>query len=229
MHCSTSFSFSKPQILASLSGNNSPTPPRPPPNANPRPPQHALTAAAAEQEQIKKLQKRKRKQPSVAEIERAIGAGMFKDRDTSNRNAEKNKTLFDRFLSITIGETEGSVEKKLRESGEWIIDRTEKAPKSTDQRVAKLALKPHYMYGFEVTYQMNFAFSIRVAGLSTFMLSIYLYLMDRGCNQQNLLFACSQSELVSQNFLLTEQTALLVLVLSKLIFLDSVWNNGGIV
>lgn len=47
------------------------------------------------------------------------------------RNAEKNKTLFDRFLSITIGETEGSVEKKLRESGEWIIDRTEKAPKST--------------------------------------------------------------------------------------------------
>lgn len=177
MHCSTSFSFSKPQILASLSGNNSPTPPRPPPNANPRPPQHALTGAAAEQEQIRKLQKRKRKQPSVAEIERAIGAGMFKDRDTSNRyrkpkflffwvrwyktqhvwcclhlivgaivimfvfccvflfplfrNAEKNKTLFDRFLSITIGETEGSVEKKLRESGEWIIDRTEKAPKST--------------------------------------------------------------------------------------------------
>lgn len=54
---------------------------------------------------------------------------------------------------------------------------------------------------------MNFAFSIRVAGLSTFMLSIYLYLMDRRCNQQNLLFACSQSELVSQNFLLTEQTA----------------------
>ncbi|KAI8538877.1 hypothetical protein RHMOL_Rhmol09G0137500 [Rhododendron molle] len=153
MHCSTSFSFSKPQILASLSGNNSPTPPRPPPNANPRPPQHALTAAAAEQEQIKKLQKRKRKQPSVAEIERAIGAGMFKDRDTSNRNAEKNKTLFDRFLSITIGETEGSVEKKLRESGEWIIDRTEKAPKSTGKNILVavfLGVLPLWMLSFLV-------------------------------------------------------------------------------
>lgn len=91
MHCSTSFSFSKPQILASLSSNNSPPPP---PNANPRPPQHALTAAAAEKEQKRKLQKRKRKQPSVAEIERAIGAGMFKDRDTSNRYKKKPMFLF---------------------------------------------------------------------------------------------------------------------------------------
>lgn len=47
------------------------------------------------------------------------------------RNSEKNKTLFDKLLSISIGETEGKVEKKLRETGEWIIDRTEKGPKST--------------------------------------------------------------------------------------------------
>ncbi|KAF7133298.1 hypothetical protein RHSIM_Rhsim09G0093700 [Rhododendron simsii] len=84
---------------------------------------------------------------------RAIGAGMFKDRDTSNRNAEKNKTLFDRFLSITIGETEGSVEKKLRESGEWIIDRTEKAPKSTGKNILVavfLGLLPLWMLSFLV-------------------------------------------------------------------------------
>lgn len=241
------------------------------------------------------------------------------------RNSEKNKTLFDKLLSISIGETEGKVEKKLRETGEWIIDRTEKGPKSTgmllygyvyslvlillnfeiflqnffflphfiylfilsvcvchdiclvvvyffvtsyrlitkvllvvvqnlhrgrkkkscvvqsktnaitfvksrengilhqiqwlqmvfvhqnllkgvfgsenffssvvvknwrkvwqgldssvsDQVVTKLALKPHCACGFEMTYQMNLAFSMQVAGLNKFMLSVCLCLMDR--------------------------------------------------
>lgn len=139
MHSLISFHpITKPQILASLSNNHSPVPP-PPPRTNPQPPQQMLTSTAAEENHIqqkrKLVQKRKRKRPSVAEIERAIGAGPFKDRDTSNRKSEKNKTLFDKLLSISIGETEGKVEKKLRETGEWIIDRTEKAPKSTGRNI----------------------------------------------------------------------------------------------
>ncbi|KAK3027666.1 hypothetical protein RJ639_041903 [Escallonia herrerae] len=56
------------------------------------------------------------KQPSVAEIERAIGAGIFRDRD-NNRESDEKKTLFDAILSNSIGKKEGSAEKKLRETG----------------------------------------------------------------------------------------------------------------
>lgn len=40
-------------------------------------------------------------------------------------DSEESKTLFDTILSNSIGKTEGSVEKKLRETGEWILDKTE--------------------------------------------------------------------------------------------------------
>ncbi|XP_017222003.1 probable NAD(P)H dehydrogenase subunit CRR3, chloroplastic [Daucus carota subsp. sativus] len=63
------------------------------------------------------------KKPSVAEIERAIGAGVFRDRDTDGDMEQK--TLFDTILSNSIGESESSVEKKLRETGEWILEKTE--------------------------------------------------------------------------------------------------------
>ena len=37
----------------------------------------------------------------------------------------EQKTLFDTILSNSIGESESSVEKKLRETGEWILEKTE--------------------------------------------------------------------------------------------------------
>lgn len=40
-------------------------------------------------------------------------------------DSEESKTLFDTILSNSIGKSEGSVEKKLRETGEWILDKTE--------------------------------------------------------------------------------------------------------
>lgn len=46
-------------------------------------------------------------------------------------DTEENKTLFDRVFLRTIGKTEGSVEKKLREAGEWVLDRTEGASRSS--------------------------------------------------------------------------------------------------
>ncbi|KAL8241840.1 hypothetical protein R6Q59_012142 [Mikania micrantha] len=79
----------------------------------------------------------KEKKPSVAEIERAIGAGIYKDRDI-NRESEQEKTLFDQILSNSIGRTEGDVEKKLRETGEWIIDQTEGPTRSTGKNILKV-------------------------------------------------------------------------------------------
>ncbi|KAI3491864.1 hypothetical protein L1887_43727 [Cichorium endivia] len=79
----------------------------------------------------------KEKKPSVAEIERAIGAGIFRDRDV-NRESEQEKTLFDSILSNSIGRTEGDVEKKLRETGEWIIDKTEGPSRSTGKNILKV-------------------------------------------------------------------------------------------
>ncbi|KAF5939263.1 hypothetical protein HYC85_023522 [Camellia sinensis] len=78
MHSLTSFSSTKPHIIiASLSNNNPP-----PPHTNPKPPLHRIntpnpSTTAAKHLQLKqKQQKQKQKQPSVAEIEKVIGAGI---------------------------------------------------------------------------------------------------------------------------------------------------------
>ncbi|XP_049404669.1 probable NAD(P)H dehydrogenase subunit CRR3, chloroplastic [Solanum stenotomum] len=81
-----------------------------------------------------KSQTRVERKLSVAEIERAIGAGIFKDRDTS-RSAKENKTLFDSILSNSVGENEGDVEKKLRQTGEWLIHKTENTSASTGKQI----------------------------------------------------------------------------------------------
>ncbi|XP_059292430.1 probable NAD(P)H dehydrogenase subunit CRR3, chloroplastic isoform X1 [Lycium ferocissimum] len=82
----------------------------------------------------KKKKKQNQRQLSVAEIERAIGAGIFRDRDTT-RDAKENKTLFDSILSNSVGENEGDVEKKLRQTGEWLIDKTENTSASAGKQI----------------------------------------------------------------------------------------------
>ncbi|KAK2994764.1 hypothetical protein RJ640_001670, partial [Escallonia rubra] len=47
------------------------------------------------------------------------------------KESEEKKTLFDAILSNSIGKKEGSAEKKLRETGEWILDRTESSSRSS--------------------------------------------------------------------------------------------------
>ncbi|KAL8161262.1 hypothetical protein V2J09_012751 [Rumex salicifolius] len=41
-------------------------------------------------------------------------------------------SVFDSILSNTIGRSEGSVERQLRETGEWLSERTEKASRSSN-------------------------------------------------------------------------------------------------
>ncbi|CAN4116434.1 unnamed protein product [Withania somnifera] len=80
------------------------------------------------------LKKQNQRKLSVTEIERAIGAGIFRDRDT-NRDAKESKTLFDSILSNSVGENEGDVEKKLRQTGEWLIHKTENTSASAGKQI----------------------------------------------------------------------------------------------
>ncbi|XP_076946392.1 putative NAD(P)H dehydrogenase subunit CRR3, chloroplastic [Bidens hawaiensis] len=120
----TSISITRTPILSSLSDRRKPDTKPEACRTNATPP----SVPAGKKVNVKK--------PSVAEIERVIGTGIYKDRDI-NRESEEDKTLFDYILSNSIGKTEGDVEKKLRETGEWIIDRTEGPRRSTGKNILK--------------------------------------------------------------------------------------------
>ncbi|KZV28705.1 hypothetical protein F511_12573 [Dorcoceras hygrometricum] len=66
-------------------------------------------------------------QLSVLEVERAIGSGIFRD---SDGESDGRSRLFDNMLGNTVGKSEGSMEKKLRETGEWLVDQTERTSRS---------------------------------------------------------------------------------------------------
>ncbi|XP_076902980.1 putative NAD(P)H dehydrogenase subunit CRR3, chloroplastic [Bidens hawaiensis] len=124
----TSITITRTPILSSLSDRRNPETKPEARRTNATPPPKPSSVPAGKKLNVKK--------PSVAEIERVIGAGMFKDRDI-NRESEEDKTLFDYILSNSIGKTEGDMEKKLRETGEWIIDRTEGPSRSTGKNILK--------------------------------------------------------------------------------------------
>lgn len=43
--------------------------------------------------------------------------------------------MFDSILSNSVGENEGDVEKKLRQTGEWLIHKTQNASASTGKQI----------------------------------------------------------------------------------------------
>ncbi|KAK9050304.1 hypothetical protein SSX86_030724 [Deinandra increscens subsp. villosa] len=120
-------SINRPPILSSLSERSNP------PESKPKVRRMNTTIPPQPPSGKQPMEKK----PSVAEIERAIGAGVFKDRDINSRESEQEKTMFDQILSNSIGKTEGDVEKKLRETGEWIIDQTEGPSRSTGKNILK--------------------------------------------------------------------------------------------
>ncbi|KAK9091565.1 hypothetical protein Sjap_024742 [Stephania japonica] len=81
-------------------------------------------------------QQQQQQQPTLAEIERAIGASSFGETD-SRRFGEKS-SLFDFLSSSPIGQPEGEVERKLRETGEWIIQTTEGDSPSSGHNILML-------------------------------------------------------------------------------------------
>ncbi|KAK9276783.1 hypothetical protein L1049_006319 [Liquidambar formosana] len=125
MNC---LSITRTLALASLPNNS------PPPQPNRTPPMRRISSTPTPPRRTPiPQQQQQQKQPSVVEIERAIGAGIFRDRNP--RESEVNKTLFDVLLSSSIGKSEGPVEKRLRETGEWILDRSEGASRSAGKQI----------------------------------------------------------------------------------------------
>ncbi|KAK6921638.1 hypothetical protein RJ641_012145 [Dillenia turbinata] len=115
----------------SIFASSNPTNPPPPPQSQP---QHSLrrtniTAPSTPNPQRRgrrrREQQQQQQQPSIAEIERAIGV----------RDSEPKKSIMDTVLSKTIGRKEGSMEKQLRETGEWLLDRSENASRSFGKSV----------------------------------------------------------------------------------------------
>ncbi|XP_009628500.1 probable NAD(P)H dehydrogenase subunit CRR3, chloroplastic isoform X1 [Nicotiana tomentosiformis] len=145
------------KILASSSRPTDPSPslPSPSPSSNNLNPPLLKSQPRLE---LQKKKKQNQRQLSVAEIERAIGAGIFRDRDTS-REAKESKTLFDSILS----NSEGDVEKKLRETGEWLIDKTEDTSASAGKKILVVVFKwilPLWILAFLVASGMvNLPFS----------------------------------------------------------------------
>ncbi|KAL0430270.1 UNVERIFIED_CONTAM: hypothetical protein Sradi_0653000 [Sesamum radiatum] len=43
--------------------------------------------------------------------------------------------MFDNMLRNSVGKSEGSVEKKLRETGEWLIERTERTSRAAGKQI----------------------------------------------------------------------------------------------
>nr|XP_043627761.1 probable NAD(P)H dehydrogenase subunit CRR3, chloroplastic [Erigeron canadensis] len=148
MSCTIIFNIRPPPppavILFSLSDKTNPD------DSNAKPPQRQKKTSRIPR-QPQQVVARK---PSVAEIERAIGAGIYKDRDI-NRESEQEKTLFDTILSNSIGRTEGDVEKKLRETGEWILNKTEGPSRSTGKNILKVVflwILPLWILSFLVAF-----------------------------------------------------------------------------
>ncbi|XP_012467261.1 probable NAD(P)H dehydrogenase subunit CRR3, chloroplastic [Gossypium raimondii] len=79
--------------------------------------------------------------PSIVQIERAIGAGSFRDADSSDLEEQRRKTIFDGLLPVTGGKFEGDIEKKLRETGEWIGTTTEATFRSSGKTILLVVLQ----------------------------------------------------------------------------------------
>ncbi|XWS34473.1 hypothetical protein CRYUN_Cryun21dG0041500 [Craigia yunnanensis] len=130
--CSISISTPKAVALPFASLTNNPSPQEIKTNPKPK------TRTRARRRQ--RLHQQKPQPPSIIQIERAIGAGSFRDADSSDLE-QRRKTIFDGLLPITSGKFEGAIEKKLRETGEWIGSRTEATFRSSGKRILLVVLQ----------------------------------------------------------------------------------------
>nr|GMD10338.1 probable NAD(P)H dehydrogenase subunit CRR3, chloroplastic [Ipomoea batatas] len=126
------FSISNTQILASAGHNSSSSSSTSHsiPKTSPSLPKFNTTPTSSQSTSPQKLKLPKNKpknptQPSIAEIERAIGAGVFRD-----------PAIYKRVESGSDIGGEWPVEKKLREVGEWLLAATETSPDTSSRTYA---------------------------------------------------------------------------------------------
>ncbi|KAF8040178.1 hypothetical protein BT93_B2416 [Corymbia citriodora subsp. variegata] len=132
MPCLSCVSIATPNasVRASLDDNHSlPSVPRIKVDLKPSSPIIRTTPAGPGNKQKKTQQQ----QPSIVEIERAIGASRFSDADP--KELEPRKSVLDGLLPTDGWKVESSAERKLRETGEWIVDRTERRPASAGKGI----------------------------------------------------------------------------------------------
>ncbi|KAK2453461.1 hypothetical protein P8452_01047 [Trifolium repens] len=78
--------------------------------------------------------RRRLPQPSIMEIERSLGAGSFRDGEVDlkmKEDSDVKKTTSDLFLGQLF---EGTVQKNMRETGEWLGENAETMFRSTKTR-----------------------------------------------------------------------------------------------
>ncbi|XVF85399.1 hypothetical protein PTKIN_Ptkin17bG0115000 [Pterospermum kingtungense] len=140
MACLSCSSISMPKAVVALpfaSLTNNPSSPPQEIKADPKPKTRTRPARRRRQ----RLQHQQKPQPpSIIQIERAIGAGSFRDADSSDLE-QSRRTIFDGLLPVTSGKFEGAIEKKLRETGEWIGSRTEATFRSSGKRILLVVLQ----------------------------------------------------------------------------------------
>ncbi|KAK4409715.1 hypothetical protein Sango_0044500 [Sesamum angolense] len=107
-------SIAKPQIRASSAQPNESSSPSLSSHPNLKPPIRLPKA------NIRKLQEKGHQQAS---------------RSKTLTEAEEKESLFDNMLRNSVGKSEGSVEKKLRETGEWLIERSERASRAAGKQI----------------------------------------------------------------------------------------------
>ncbi|KAL1201075.1 putative NAD(P)H dehydrogenase subunit CRR3 [Cardamine amara subsp. amara] len=130
---STIFSTTRASMpsMASLT-NDSPSP-LPPPSK--KPVRISKTTTGNQNHQLRK--KRRDNKPSIAQIERAFGAGSYRD---SEGEMDMN-TVFDELLLGHANKFEGKLEKKLREIGEIFVERTEPKLRSSGKPVLMFTIQ----------------------------------------------------------------------------------------
>ncbi|XVF02869.1 hypothetical protein REPUB_Repub04eG0211900 [Reevesia pubescens] len=133
---SSSISMPKAVALPFASLTNNPPPPQEIKTNNPKP-----KTRTTRPRRRQRLQQQKPQRPSIIQIERAIGAGSFRDADSSDLEEKRRKTIFDGLLPVTTGKFEGEIEKKLRETGEWIGSTTEATFRSSGKRILLVVLQ----------------------------------------------------------------------------------------
>ncbi|ERM98814.1 hypothetical protein AMTR_s00093p00107560 [Amborella trichopoda] len=77
--------------------------------------------------------RRQARSPSVADVERAIGAGSFHDNKHNPRRGVATTTpakLIEMVREPGVGREEGSTPRKLHEAGEWMLRDTEDSSRS---------------------------------------------------------------------------------------------------
>ncbi|CAH8266430.1 unnamed protein product [Arabidopsis lyrata] len=132
---STIFSITRAStpLMASLT-NDSPSP-LPSPSKKPANLSKVSKQMGNQKQQLRK--QRRGNKPSIAQIERAFGAGSYRD---SEGEMDMN-TVFDELLLGHANKFESKLEKKLREIGEIFVARTEPKLRSSGKPVLMFTLQ----------------------------------------------------------------------------------------